>query len=165
LYIQNGITAASPVIPTGYKLRMVSGYLCCVAYATGISAYNPSQDSGGCRDSANKLEWVDLGSETSHPAAVAYSSADVVGPKKYRLEVTLNTAYNAQNIPHAAPMTCQVLLISKLEAPARRMGAANIASTYVSTSSFSVQANTVASNASVISISAVVLLIVFCFGL
>ncbi len=171
LYIENSITATSPAIPSTYKLRMQKGYLCCVNYLTAISPYNPTTDTGGCRDSANKLEWVDL----TASAAAQYIPSETVGVnKKYRVQVALNSAYNGANIPHPAPMTCQVLLVSKLEAPARRIATsgndigsggvanavmpANMAKTFVATVPFVVAAPTV-SSANVVGASLVTLLV------
>jgi hypothetical protein len=165
LFIENSITATSPSIPSSYKLRLDRGYLCCVNYLTAISVYDPTTNpNGGCASSSGKLEWVDLGSETVHPTpSVVLTSSDSLGNKKFRLQVPMNTA-NAANTAHSAPMTCQVLLISKLEAPAqRRIGeASNMDSTFVATVPFVVQGSTstTVSGANVVGMSVVAVLVV-----
>ncbi len=154
LYIENAISAASPAIASNYVLNFDRGYLCCVNYLSAISAYNPTTDSGGCRDSASKLEWVDLGPS----AATQYIPASSIGNnKKYRLQVTLNAVYVSAN--HANPMTCQVLLISKLSTSARRED--NLATKYVSTVPFLVEATSTVSGASIAGVSIISMLIVF----
>jgi hypothetical protein len=162
LYIENGITAASPVIPTGYKLRMAEGYLCCVSYLSAIPAYNPTTDTGGCKDSAGKLEYVNLGSEVSHPLISVFTPAESLGNKKYRMQVPLNTAYATSNPNPAVPMTCQVLLISKLEAPQTRRieGASNLNSKFVSTVPFFIEASKVMSSANAVGISIAAVMVV-----
>jgi hypothetical protein len=164
LFIENVITATSPTIPSNYKLRLDRGYLCCVNYLAAISTYDPvTNPTGGCASSSGKLEWVDLGSESVHPTpSVVLTSSDSLGNKKFRVQVPMNTA-NAVNTAHAAPMTCQVLMISKLEAPAaRRIGSAsNLDSTYVATVPFVVEASIkVTASASIVSMSAVAAVIV-----
>jgi hypothetical protein len=154
LYVQNAVSATSPAIPASYKLRYDKGYVCCVNYLSAISVYNPTTDSGGCRDSAGKLEWVDL----SVASGVQMTPSDTLGNKKYRVEVTLNSAYLSAN--HPSPMTCQVLLISKFENPARRIEGANLDSTYVSTSSFLIEATKVISSANTVGVSVVAVLVV-----
>jgi hypothetical protein len=158
LFIENAITAGSPAIPAGYKLRMTEGYVCCVNYLNTIPAYNPTTNTGGCKDSSGKLEHFSFGTEASHPG-VTFTSADATNPKRYRLEVPLSTAYSTVN--HANPMTCEVLLISKLEAPAARSirMAQGSATTYVSNTAFSVEATKVVSSANVAAASFVAILV------
>jgi hypothetical protein len=142
LYLENSITATSPAIPSTLKLRMVEGYLCCVSYATSISPYDPNTGTGGCKSAEGKIEWVPLGNETMTPTGVSLVSASSGTPKRYRVQVAMNQVYST--ISHSSPMTCEVLLISKLEGPAARrvLGATNLESEFAATVPFSVTATT-----------------------
>ncbi len=168
LFIENSITPNSPVIPSNYKLRLDRGYLCCVNYLTAISIYDPvTNPNGGCASSTGKLEWVDLGSETVHPTpSVVLTPSDGLGNKTFRVQVPMNIA-NAANAAHSTAMTCQVLLISKLEAPAARRGdASNIGATFVATVPFVVDSTgvvTQVSGANAVGISVVTALIVLLY--
>jgi hypothetical protein len=163
LFIENKITDSSPVIPTGYRLQMTEGYLCCVDYVTGAFP------AGGCKNGVvgtnGVIEAVSLGSETTHPTGVTFTSADVLTNKKsFRLQVTLNQAYTNGN-PHNSALKCQVQLFSKLATPlARSLTAAGVASnmdgTFVSTIPFAVEAKQVVSNANVVGASILIMVIV-----
>jgi hypothetical protein len=152
LYIENGVSAG-PAIPANFKLRFDRGYVCCVNYLSAISPYDQNTDTGGCKDSAGKLEYVNLGTA---PSGVTQITAETVGNnKKYRVQVDLSAVYST--VSHADPMSCQVLLISKFEAPAaRRAESANTDGTFVATVPFLIEA----SGARAVGISVVAILVV-----
>jgi hypothetical protein len=135
LYIENSITPTSPAIPSTYRLRMSEGYLCCVPYLTSIDPYDANTGFGGCKNATGKVEWFSFGSEAGHPASVLFTSASAAAPKKYRVQLAFSDAYST--IVHPSPLTCEVLLISKLENSVRRIGAAsNLNAAFVSTTQF-----------------------------
>jgi alpha-tubulin suppressor-like RCC1 family protein len=139
LFVENKVTLSSPVIPSSHRLRMAEGYLCCVNYLSNIAPYNPVTGTGGCKDANGKMEQFSFGSETNHNTGVTVVSADASSPKRYRVQVELSKAY--ASIVHSVPMTCEVLLISKLESNARSItAAANLGGSFVATIPFSVQA-------------------------
>ncbi len=153
LYIKNQITS-SVAIPANYRLRMTEGYVCCVNYLSSISAYNPNTGQGGCKDPTGKVEHVALGSDTTHPNLAAFYPADATTPKSYRMDVQLSSVFT--NTPHTQPLTCEVLLISKLEIDggARRLQGGSIigdltyAKPFVSTSQLLVESPKVISGSS-----------------
>jgi alpha-tubulin suppressor-like RCC1 family protein len=139
LFVENSVTPSSPVIPSSYRLRMAEGYLCCVNYLSNIALYNPVTGTGGCKDASGKMEQFSFGSEANLNTGVTVVSADGNSPKRYRVQVELSKAY--ASIMHSVPMTCEVLLISKLESNARSIAAAaNLGGSFVATIPFSVQA-------------------------
>jgi hypothetical protein len=115
IYFENAITDSSPSVPTGFELRLQEAYTCCVKYMDPISSYNPVTKLGGCKDSAGKEKHVILGSELSpqNGLQIIDDSAAANSNKRYRAMVDLNVAFGAQ--PIESPLTCQILLISKLQ--------------------------------------------------
>jgi hypothetical protein len=141
LFIQNAISDTSPAIPVNTYLTIDDGYLCCFQYASSISTYDPVAKTGGCADATGKTEQVRLVGGTT---GVTITPANAGSPKRFRVQVALSSVFNTTN--HAAPLTCQVLLVSKLTQSTRKINAITDG-TYVSTTSFDVQPAEIIKNA------------------
>ncbi len=159
MYIENKIVSG-PAIPADYRLRMAAGYICCVAYGTSISPYNPTTGLGGCQDGSGKLEQVSLGVEGATSGVQLFTSATSGNPTRYRLQVLLSNIFSTTN--HAAPMSCEVLLVSKLEdtSQQRRAQDSKLATTYVSTIPMLIEAKATVSSASTFGVALSVIALV-----
>lgn len=127
LNIENRITATSPNIPSDVKLVESEGYICCVNYGSLVlPVYSATTGKGGCKSSDGKVRFAYLGTLAAPAPGVTFLAGS--DRKSYRVRANMNTLFN-NPAPIGYSLSCEVLLISRLEQTGSRRVSITVAST------------------------------------